>query len=77
MNGTFIYDAVQDGELASPGQVALHGERRRQFQDPAGFCSWLAEELLKHPPGPTSELSYWRLKRHVDAFEKSRVAGDR
>jgi hypothetical protein len=76
MNGTFVYDAVQDGELAPPDQVALHGERRRQFEDPAKFCRWLANELLKHPPGPTSEISYWRLKAHVDAFETSRVAGD-
>lgn len=73
VDGTFIYDAVQDGELASSDQVMFHGSRRRQFQGPEQFCEWLAAELLKHPPGPTSEISYWRLKSHVDAFKRSLV----
>ena len=69
MNGTFVFDAVQDGEIAAPDQVTLHGQRRRQFLDPDKFCEWLAEELVKHPRGPTSEISYWRLKCQVDEFK--------
>jgi hypothetical protein len=69
MNGTFVFDAVQDGEIVAPDQVALHGQRRRQFLDPDKFCEWLAEELVKHPRGPTSEISYWRLKCQVDEFK--------
>ena len=70
-DGLFVYDAVQDGDIASSNETALHSDRRREFRDPAEFRRWLAEEMLKHPPGPTSEISYWRVRSHVDAFKRS------
>jgi len=70
-DGSFIYDAVQDGEIATSDQTALHGDRRREFLDATEFRKWLAEEMLKYPPGPTSEISYWRVRSHVAAFKRN------
>ena len=71
VDGDFVYDAVQDGEMAASDHPALHGDRRREFRDAPEFFQWLAEEMLKHPPGPTSEISHWRVKSHVGAFKRS------
>jgi hypothetical protein len=71
IEGLFIYDVVQDGEIDPPGMRYQNADRR-EFADRNEFIQWLTQRLVSQPLDISSsdEISFTRVQQTISSHRK-------
>lgn len=72
IDGTYIFDDVQDGIIDPPGQFYHYNDTRIEFSDKESFIQWLDDRLASRPAhsARTSDINFARVLSFVQSYYK-------